>query len=115
MKLPDPSEKEVQRDIMAFLALHKIFHWRVNSGAITGEYKGKRRFVRFTSLNGVSDIVGILPGGKMLCIECKRRTGKVSDDQADFLFRAGSIGALAFVARSVADVENALRREGVIE
>lgn len=109
------TEAPVQRAILQYLTHLGIFHWRQNAGGYADTDKSGRRHVyKMSSVSGVSDILGILPGGRMLCIEVKSRTGKLRPSQRDFLERAGRAGALAFVARSVKDVETALRAEGVI-
>lgn len=107
-RLPKPLEKDIQKAILDYLALRRIPAWRVNSGAMVGEYKGKRRFMRFNGAAGHSDIAGVLSGGRALFIECKRPGGKPTPDQLAFIETMKATGALAFVATSVADVERAL-------
>lgn len=107
-----PLEKEVLKACLEWLAAHGWFAWRQNSGAVAGEYKGKRRFMRFNSAPGCSDILAI-KAGKLLCLETKRPGGKVSDKQRAFLARAQEAGALAIVAYSVQDLEEKLRLEGI--
>lgn len=60
------------------------------------------------ALNGVSDILGILPNGQFLAIEVKQRTGKVSSNQSYFLNKINENGGIAFVARSLEDVKEQL-------
>lgn len=52
---------------------------------------------------GTSDIIGIWRG-KMLCIEVKSATGRLRPEQKLFLEAMSSLGAIAFVARSLQDV-----------
>lgn len=111
----EPLEKDIQSAILKFLQLHRVFAWRQNSGAMTGSYKGKSRFVRFTSITGVSDIIGMTHNGRFIAIEVKRKNGKLRPEQEQFIDKVNQNGGLAFVARSVDDVETALRKEGVIE
>jgi hypothetical protein len=61
---------------------------------------------------GSSDILGILPGGRMLCIECKANTGRLSPEQKQFLADAGELGALALVVRGWWELDEALRNAG---
>lgn len=107
---PPTPEKAIQAMILDYLALRGIFAVRFNSGAMVGEYKGKRRFVKFASVAGVSDILACWKG-RMVAIEVKAAKGKLLPHQAAFLDSVRNAGGLAFVARSVADVEAALAGE----
>ena len=49
-----------QRQIMDYLSLKDIFHYRNNSGALGAEHKGKKWFVRFGAL-GSPDIICVMP------------------------------------------------------
>lgn len=50
----------------------------------------------------------MVDGGRILAIEVKSKYGKVSDDQQTFLDTVRTAGGLAFIARSVEDVEQEL-------
>ena len=52
---------------------------------------------------GFSDVMAILPGGRVAFIECKTDKGKLSVEQEKFLSRMKELGALSGVARSVDD------------
>jgi len=78
--------------------------WRNNSGALKDETK---RPVFFGKV-GSSDILGLLPGGRFICVECKSKKGKLSEKQKDFLAEVERLGGLAIVARSVDDVIEAV-------
>lgn len=113
MSIPQPKEQDIQRAILQYLALRGALAWRANSGAVTATYKGKSRFFRFASIDGLSDIVAAIPpDGRMACIEVKRPGGRLSDKQRSFLAAAQSAGVLAFVATSVDDVAAKLAAEG---
>lgn len=101
------TEASIQRTIMDYLTVRRIFHWRQNSGAFPGEYKGKKRFVRFTSIKGVSDILGIYKG-RLLAIEVKRPGEKPTVDQLAFMESVKAAGGIAFVARDLGDVIHGL-------
>jgi hypothetical protein len=105
LKLGEPSEAEIQRAILQWLRIKRIFHWRQNT---LGVFDQKTQRYRPSAMRGVSDILGILPGGKFLAIEVKSRTGKLSEYQEDFLDGIKSNGGLAICARSIGDVEQAL-------
>lgn len=110
-----PLESEILKQCLQYLRLRGIVCWRVNSGAVAGEHKGKRRFVRFNTMPGCSDILGLLPpSGRLLAIECKRPGGKATPDQLQFLDLINRSGGLAFIATSVGDISAALAAEGVM-
>jgi hypothetical protein len=57
------------------------------------------------SVAGLPDIAGILDDGRPLFVEVKTETGKLSEDQAKFLFEAHKRKALCCVARSLNQFE----------
>lgn len=110
LKSPEQTEAQVLYDILAALRQMQsmgrvVWYARFNTAAGKLQYgnSGASQFIRF-GFKGCPDILGQMPGGRLLCIEVKSPSGKVTDEQAAFLERAGHHGALAFVARSVADV-----------
>lgn len=92
-------ENDIQHDIMEYLLLRGFKVWRQNIGRTGGVNHGAK---------GMSDIGGILPGGKYLAVEVKRQDGKLTVEQRVFLDTVRELGGLAVVARSVADVVNAI-------
>lgn len=108
MKSPSakPLEKDIQRDILAYLKLRKIMAWRNQT---TGIYDTKRKTFRANqTMKGVPDILGILPNGQFLGIEVKRPGGKLSAEQQMFGAYARLAGAKCFVATSVKEVAEQL-------
>jgi hypothetical protein len=62
-----------------------------------------------THTRGVSDIIGCIPKtGRFLAIEVKRPGGKPTPEQQQFIDTINAAGGLAFVARSVEEVEQRL-------
>jgi hypothetical protein len=108
----EPLEKDIQKQILQWLSLKGMLAWRQNTGAVQLDKEGPSRYVRF-GVKGCCDILGVLPGGKFLGIEVKRGTGRVSPDQQQFIAMVLAAGGMAFVARSVEDVIEALK--GVVE
>ena len=95
-------EKDIQKQILMLLKRHPKVQWvaRFNSGTfVSGD-----RYISSNSQSGMSDILGMLKGGRLFAIECKSRTGKIMPHQQDFLDLINNGGGLAFVARSVEDV-----------
>jgi hypothetical protein len=104
-------ESARQRAILDYLRAKHIFVWRCNQVSPTGiNAKGELYHRRFVGLKGVSDILGILPGGRILCIEVKSAKGRLSAEQNCFASEVLDLGGVWFVARSVEDVERGLNR-----
>lgn len=103
---PEPREADVLRAVLDALAVHPkvAMHWRQNTGAgRLVRSGGQSQFVRF-GFPGCPDVLGVLKGGRFLCVEVKRPSGRLEAAQRDFLERAKGLGACAFVARSGDDI-----------
>lgn len=99
-------EDEVLHGCLEYLRLRGIFCFRNNSGAA----KVGKRLIRF-GLPGSSDIIGILPDGRFLAVECKREKGGVlSDLQKSFLSAIESNNSVAIVANSVEKLAEELNK-----
>lgn len=89
-------EEDVVEEITTRLWLqYRIKVWRIRE-RIPGEGK--------LSTPGIPDLVGWLPGGRFLGIECKRQGGAHRIAQTLFINEAKSDGCVAFFAASWADV-----------
>ncbi len=105
----EPKEADILRDCLMWLKLHGVFCWRQNQGAITGEHNGKHRFLRFTSMAGVSDIVGMLPPtGRLLAVECKRPGRHPTPEQQAFLDLVRESGGVALCVHGIGELEQSL-------
>ena len=96
-------EKHVQKAILDYLRLKKIFCWK---NSTVGIKKENGSYIP-SGFRGVSDILGILPGGRFLAIEVKRDRAsmqKITVEQFDFLANINQRGGLGFVASSIDDV-----------
>ncbi len=91
------TEKQITASIRQLLKNLGIFHYKQHQG--------------LGSTPGVPDIVGIYKG-RYLGIEVKTPNGKLSPKQTLFLRTINEQGGIAFVARDVADVIDALGLEG---
>ena len=107
MKTP---ESLVLQGCLKYLKIKGIFAWRNSVGAVR---IGPGRFMRF-GLKGSSDIVGILPGGRLLCVECKSQNGRLSEEQRAFLETVRGLGGLALTVKSWQELDKALREEKVV-
>ena len=99
-------ETDIKNAILEFLNYHHVFCWPNDSVGIFDPVKKiyRKKHSRF-AMNGVSDILGVLPDGRFLAIEVKSDKGRCSDDQVHFLGEVNKRGGLAFVAKSVDDVK----------
>lgn len=98
------TEKEIQKLIMEYLTLKGIFHYRQNGGAI----KTRGHMYKFTSINGIPDIVAI-KDGIYYGIEVKDVKGRQNDAQIEFEKLLNAAGGVYFVARSLDDVIDILK------
>lgn len=99
-------ENIVLSQCLKYLEVLHIYHWRNNTGAL----KAGRRFIRF-GFPGSSDILGILPDGRFLAIECKReKGGRLSDVQKDFISRINSNGGVAMCVHSLDELQENMRK-----
>ncbi len=58
----------------------------------------------------VSDLLGILPGGRFLAVELKSRGGKVTQAQRSFLDHVTAAGGVALVISDLAELDRELAR-----
>jgi hypothetical protein len=88
-------ESEVQKSAIRLLLAMGCYVWRNNSGR-----RGRVAFGK----EGSSDILGCTSYGRMICVECKTLSGKLSDPQKAFKSDIEQRGGLFIVARTVDDI-----------
>ena len=99
------TEKAIQNAILrAFGTRPDLRIWRANVGVA----RIGRRVVRF-GVPGQADLTGVLPNGRRIEIEVKSPDGRQSEDQANFQRMIERFGGLYVLARSVDDVQKAIR------
>lgn len=92
--------------LLTFGARPNLRIWRANV-LVAKDQSG--RLVR-AGIKGQADISGILaPAGRRVEIECKSATGRQSPEQKRWQAMIESLGGIYVLARSVEDVERALR------
>ena len=98
-------ERDVQKAVLQFLALKRVWAWRNNVGATVIENRENRgrRFIRFGS-PGMPDVMAVLPSGKVFHIECKSGTGKQSEAQLEWQKKAEDHGHYYLVIRDVSEL-----------
>lgn len=99
-------ETDLQRQVLDYLAWKRIFAYRNNSGAFAGEYKGRKRFIRFSAV-GSLDIICVVDG-LYVGLELKAPRGKQSDRQQAFQHQLEEAGGVFVLAHSLEDVIRAL-------
>lgn len=102
------SESRIQTAILKKLQSSGVLCWRNNNQATYDNRLGGYRHNPYAR-RGVSDILGVLPGGKHLEIEVKGPDGKQSPDQAVHEKRVTELGGVYILARSVKDVEHLIQ------
>jgi hypothetical protein len=105
MGLPPPSEAEVLCQVLQYLTMKRIAHWRQNVGTARALNRdGTTRFVRF-GIPGCSDVLAILPPrGRLAAIELKKKGQGPTPEQIAFLGHVKAAGGLALVIRSVEEL-----------
>lgn len=97
------SELQLTNQIIEFLNYQGIgYFWRVNSGMLKAESKGKTRMIRMAKA-GTSDIQGILrPNGRMVCLEVKlpNKRKNVTSLQTEYLAKMKQYGAITGLVTS---------------
>ncbi len=106
---PDLSEAAIKAQIITYLKYNKVFCWVQSNAAIWDVTKHTFRRHNSNMKRGVADILGIY-NGRMLAIEVKSKTGRLSQHQVEFLEDVNRHGGIAFVARSIDDVIRYLNR-----
>lgn len=108
-------EKDIENLVLEWLSWKGIFAWKNQS---VGVYDSRKKVYRKSKnkyhINGVSDILGILPDGKHLAIEIKtpQRKNTTSDDQQLFIDSINAFNGIGFVAWTLDMVIERLEKEG---
>jgi VRR-NUC domain-containing protein len=106
-------EKIIENQILSFLRSKRIYCWKQPNGGFFDTRIGKFRKQQSPfAIQGVADILGLLPNGRFLAIECKSEKGKVSPHQELFISQINANGGCAFVAHSLEEAKKGL--EGLI-
>ena len=101
-----PLEREVLKAVWKYLAHHPKVHWitRMNSGTAMADFgSAGMRPIRFQYKRGMSDLLGQMKDGRIICVEVKREGENLQDHQREFLNEVRAANGVAFVARNVDD------------
>ena len=110
-----PLEKHVLRAVLDALRHHPKVAWvaRMQSGLFMQD----DRMIR-VGYRGLPDIVFMLKGGRLGCVECKSESGRLTSEQQSTIELIRAHGGCAGVARSVEDAIAILEdrnAEGIFE
>jgi hypothetical protein len=103
-------EGRVKAACLRYLEKQGIKAWNNPSGAVR---IAPDRWLHF-GLKGSADILGLLPGGRFLAVECKADHGRLSPEQREFLADIKAQGGMAVVVRGWQDIDQALRAAGYV-
>ena len=96
-------ESPIQKQILDYLKLTGIFHWRQNNMGV--RRKGKWTKSKNTT-KGVADIIAVYPFGQIVGIEVKSTDGVQSPDQKKFQAGLELTGGVYLLVRSLDDVRS---------
>lgn len=102
---PNRPEKDIQKDICRYLEMRHLVFTPTNSKMWPN---GKGGFLRSGGTVGWPDITGLLPNGRLFCIEVKGKHGRVSPIQRKVMDLITASGGIVGVARSVEDAARIL-------
>lgn len=113
------AENAVTKACMDYLTLIGAFVWRNNSRTVMMPGKGGKMRPMFFGKVGSPDIIGILPGGRFIGVECKKPLGPKggtggsvqSAEQVEFEKECKARHGLYVLARSSHDVHEAINRK----
>jgi hypothetical protein len=105
-KGPTP-ESLVLNACLKWLGDRHVFCWRNNTGAMALSDGG---YIAFGHV-GSADIIGLLPTGRFLAIECKSAKGRQSEDQREFQAHVERNGGVYILAHSLAEMVTEFRKE----
>jgi hypothetical protein len=100
-----PTETALVRACLDYLRLRGVLAWRQNTSGLRRQDRRGRTFWAPAALVGISDIIGILPGGRFLALEAKVGKRQPTAEQLLFLEAIATAGGLAGVVRSLKDLE----------
>lgn len=98
-KLPTPADADA---VAKELPLHDQIIAFCNAQWPRWKFIRARPDERSTIANGAQDFTIWMPGNKVLCIECKSKDGKRSDDQTIWAAEMAMLGVEVRIVRSMA-------------
>ena len=112
------TEKDIENEILEYLNLVGIFSWKHENGAV---YDPTRKQFRLShskfKFKGISDIIGIVPTGRLIALEVKRpdTIKKVTADQLLFGEKIRNSGGIFGVVCCLKDAQDILIENGILK
>lgn len=105
-RAPVIKEQVIEKQICKHLHAKGIFHWKAKT---VGTWDAGKNIYRKSAgyMKGVSDLIGLY-NGRMLAIEVKSARGRPTPEQVTFQECVRHNGGIAFIARSVEEVQQKL-------
>lgn len=107
-------ESEIQRDILRMCQRRHIRLWRSNAGMIQAKGTGGKTYMYRGAPAGTADIVGWKKENGVavfVALEVKRRGGKPTESQQQFIADVWAAGGIAGIVYSV---DEAMRLLGIL-
>ena len=102
-------ESKVLQGCLNYLKSQGIMCWRNTTGAV----KAQSGYWLHYGKKGSSDIIGVLPDGRALFVECKApKGGRLSKEQEEFIDEARRNGALCIIAKNQTELDQAILDAG---
>ena len=99
------TENKVQNEVCKYLRKKRVFFFRVNNMPVWDKKLGIYRSMGEYSIKGVPDVLAVSRDGRMIGIEFKSKTGRLSADQFFFSQRLMDRGGEYHVIRSIEDIK----------
>ncbi|MFC0407941.1 VRR-NUC domain-containing protein [Roseomonas elaeocarpi] len=121
--LPRPSEREIQRQLLDWMALAlpygSVVHHAANEAAGDPARSKRARAAYYANrhadgvLDGFPDLIVIVPPGKTVLLEVKKHNGRVSPEQVLLHQTINAAGVPVAVVRSVEEASAVLAAQGI--
>ena len=102
-------EGRIKAACLRYLERRGFYAWNNPSGAV----KITDRWIHFGK-KGSSDIIGVLPDGRFLTVECKAPRGRLAPEQSAFLEKIRGLGGVTVIARDWQELDRSLRESGYV-
>jgi len=113
-------ESDLQRVVLQWLKVHDICAWRMPVGPVVhslGKGSNVKQFWKASPIKGFPDIAGVLKRkypGKFFTIELKSSTGKLRNEQREWMNTLHQAGAVVAVVRSIDELQATMERWGEV-
>lgn len=100
--MQNETEQGIQKAIIDYLRLKKFVAFKHHSTGSTIR-EGKAVFFKHGD-RGIADVIGCSPSGRFIAIEVKKKGGKPSEEQIQFIESVNASGGIGIIAYSLDDV-----------